>query len=165
MKKEKEVSSVYLNKYLLNKAKEFNINLSKKLNEQLRKELTSFDYIEDQKEVIESKIDNIEKEKKLLEKKLNKLYEKKEKISEMFDYKNKFIYEIRSNEEFQKEFENKLSLIKQAEDKETAIEKNVDLLLENQDLPFSKDELKNFVKKYLDLEDEINSLPNSNLSN
>ena len=147
-------TTIYLDEEKYNFIKAQDINLTKKVNEMIENEFSSVEQLEKKKNEIESKVDRKITKKQTLEREIHELKRKKERLRDLL-IKNDVMRQIRSNDRWKSKFSGAVTRVQRADDEEVAVEKNVDILVEKNDFPFSRSKLEKALRSFVGVEDEL----------
>ena len=145
----KKRTTVYLDEELHKLKNQTELNLSEYLNQKLKEKLSSVKLIKEQKNELKQKLKELHNQKKEIEEKIE-IYETRfNDISEIISFNNNFLDEIEKDEYLLNKFNGAINRIKNADDKNKAININAEVLVEKYGFPYSKKEIKEFFEKYL----------------
>ena len=150
----KKRTTIYLDEEKYNFVKAQDINLSKKVNEMIKNDFSSVEQLEKKKKEIESKVDRKITKKQSLEREIHELKRKKERLRDLL-IKNDVMRQIRSNDRWKSKFSGAVTRVQRADDEEVAVKKNVDILVEKNDFPFSRSKLEKALRSFVGVEDEL----------
>ena len=133
-----------------------NINLSKEVREYIKDKYGKVESLEKRRDVLEAKKRKMVEKKAMINKRKNEIEDKLRRINEAITT-NKVYRKLESNKEIKQKVMKKVKILKMSKKRDGEkmwkkhLEKNVDVLINKENLPFERKELRKLLKTMVEV--------------